>query len=281
MQERKLIKYLSNSKVDEYLPLSVDNKIKLHWSNWKKSTDQIKEFEKMNPKRILSIETDLDQKRHEPVWLRNRVGSLKTTHLSLYESYADPKFQQGWHSRTEEILVSFGNEAGPFLSLAGMRWFDKDTYSKVVYKKLLSGLGSQRSFRVNSDFDFFLCPKEAEHLGIQFKIEQLCPNGILVKLPVNSKIFEWKNDDLLEFRKMSGSYSLMTEEWLCLFDKLEISADTFLDSLAQSLDTRIQSGAIYYFVGLDKLHFDMNKRERYKEMLSDIYFNLDNEIKIA
>jgi hypothetical protein len=87
-----------------------------------------------------------------------------------------------WFNRSDEILVSVVNEAGPYVSLSSMRWYDKDIYTAFVYKKLLTQKVMMRNFRLGLSLPVLCYFNQVPFDSTMGFIHQISKEGVLFKI---------------------------------------------------------------------------------------------------
>lgn len=197
--QHSLFDYLKNNEQNELFVLSEE--ISFHWANWDETSRAMKALVESgdNTKLLAFLDDSLNVLKQKPIWLCNKMKSIKTTYYALYESYLDSRLRLTWFDRDEEILYSDSCEQGPFSSLSSMKWFSKEFYEKFIQRKILSDRYPLRSFRITTEIN--LSMKFDNHYVLHnqnVKIHQLSEAGVLLRIKDRNFINKIKNSHHME-----------------------------------------------------------------------------------
>lgn len=180
--------YLGSRDLTEHLQLSKN--LSFHWANWEQTClVQRRHYKNFNNNyQLLKLNQALHELKAKPVWLCNKIKTIKTDLFSLYESYMDSRLRMTWFDRKEEILFSYESEHGPYFSLTSMKWLDKDIYAKFIMRKILLEHYTLRSFRLNATIPIqFKLDNDFHTYNDKVEIHQLSEVGFIFK--INDKNF--------------------------------------------------------------------------------------------
>lgn len=196
-----LASYLTEAPFDQDLNLTPNGNISFHWSNWRTSSEYIKDQVKTDsPKhrqKLAALSRELDKLKKKTIWLKNKHKTLKSSMYDLYESYLDPRIRMTWFDREDEILVSTHNESGPYITLSSMRWMDKDTFASFVRRKLITDYVPQRNFRVGLDIPISVSFDNSPLTKTTFHLNQASELGLVIKVNSLSDITKALNSQVM------------------------------------------------------------------------------------
>lgn len=178
-----IINYLKEAPLSDQLLLTNNGILSFHWANWKNSRDFLKStIDKLatDPK-IELVNTELEQLKYKPIWLKNKRRSIKSNLYELYENYLDPRIRMTWFDREDEILLSTHNESGPYMALTSMRWIDKTIYTAFVHRKMLLEFVPRRSFRVGLNMEVTALFNNSPLTQVNVIIHQATSKGLILK----------------------------------------------------------------------------------------------------
>jgi hypothetical protein len=195
--------YLNDPEIFEELNLVKSGAIKLHWSNWDRLLNKLKD--RVVQGDVITSKSDIDKKfeifQRTPVWLFNKSGRVESNLYELYHFYLDPRMKELWFELNEETLISLKGEAGPFLRLQSMRWFDCEVYKYFVYNKLLNDQNMKvRSFRLSVDIPIECSFNNTIIQSIYANIIQISKGGVLMKFNNISDLNKFKRQHDVVFR---------------------------------------------------------------------------------
>lgn len=225
-RKQNFVNYLKNRPLHEAYPLTQNNVLSFHWANWQESCRFQRNYLYDNAKsceRLFELNEYLDGLKDTPIWLKNRDKSIHTNLYDLYQCYADPRMRSLWFDRSDqEVLISFGTEAGPYQALTSMRWIDKDIYTSFIHRKILTQNQQMRAFRMNSKIPAKCVIDESPFKTFPITIHQITDNGLLLKIP-NSKKMAFMDDSKsihieLNFRPFIEAVDANVEETLRSFE---------------------------------------------------------------
>jgi hypothetical protein len=186
------VNYLKNSPLHEPYYLTENNVLSFHWANWQESCMFQRNYLYDNAKsceRLFELNEHLDSLKETPIWLKNRDKTIHTNIYDLYQCYADPRMRSLWFDRSDqEVLISFGTEAGPYQALTSMRWMDKDVYTSFIHRKILTQNQQMRTFRMNSKIPAKCIIDNSPFKTFPITIHQITDHGLLFKIPSAKKI---------------------------------------------------------------------------------------------
>ena len=180
-----LIDYLCSDALMEKHYLTENKNIEFHWSFWDKGCDfQIDQItnEKEKQIKIESLNLYFDELKLKTVYIRKEITTLKISLYDFYMLYTDNSRVDEWDKLKQASQVSMVGEAGPYVAIDSMRWFEKEVYSAFVFNKLILGEMPKRRFRLGVNI-----PVDCEFNGSplnknQIEIYQLSVNGCLFKV---------------------------------------------------------------------------------------------------
>jgi hypothetical protein len=174
--------YLHESALTESYDFLGDGSFSLHWSNWRKSSLFLKGSSAKDT-RLAALESELMQLKMHYVWLAKGIEQRQWNLFELYSSLFDPKFSSLFNhgpAGGSDILVSTGNQSGPYLPMRSKRWVDPDVYRKFIYYRILTQVMPLRDFRLSVDYPVF-SQINGEHWHDQdIKIKQVSRHGVLL-----------------------------------------------------------------------------------------------------
>lgn len=180
-----VLAYLKTDQLTETLSLTENDRIQFHWADWEETCRFQKKYVFNNSfscERYFQLSEELEALKTKPIWLKNRFKSILSSEYDLYNCYSDSRIRATWFDRDHEILMSYENESGPYVSLSSMRWMDKEIYSKFVYQKLLAKFMPMRKFRLKSNIPVKMSPDNNPLKEMVFLIHQISDRGILFKV---------------------------------------------------------------------------------------------------
>lgn len=182
---KNLEDYIADPKLFESIQLFDDGPYSLHWSNWSKLIEAMKDRHSngISSMSIDEVKEELEAFKEIPVWLVNKKGEMETTLFDLYNFYIDPRLKHLWFDVNKQTLISLKHKAGPFMHLHSMRWVDHDIYKLFVYDRLLTNLSlSHRDFRMNTNLKAKFSFWNSILKPVDGQIVQLSRKGILVSI---------------------------------------------------------------------------------------------------
>ena len=191
--------YLGSRDLTEHFKLTKD--LSFHWANWDETClIQRRHYKNFNNNyHLMKMNQTLNVLKAKPVWLCNKMKTIKTDYFSLYESYLDSRLRLTWFERKEEILFSFESEAGPYFTLTSMKWLDKDIYSQFVMRKILLEHYTLRSFRLNATIPIhFKMDNDVNTYFDKVGIHQISELGFIFKIADKNFLNKIKNSTMLE-----------------------------------------------------------------------------------
>ena len=200
MSKVNFLDYLKNRPLEQNLILTSNQNLKFHWSDWSESCLFLKEAKNKHfqHSRMQSFELLLEGYKKNPVWLRDKEKELKTNVYDLYLSMLDQRIRTLWTENYKDTLISLVTDAGPYVSLTSMRWFDKNIYTLFVYRKILSDSLPLRNFRIGVDVPA-QCNFNGSNLNqTPMNIVQISKSGMLFKIDGPSSISKIQNSREVE-----------------------------------------------------------------------------------
>lgn len=246
-----LVDYLKNSPLHEPLKLTENNVLSFHWANWKESCQFQREYLYDNAKsceRLFELNEHLNELKGTPIWLKNRDKTIHTNLYDLYQCYADPRMRSLWFDRNDqEVLISFGTEAGPYQALTSMRWMDKEVYTSFIHRKILTQNQQMRSFRMNSQIPARCIIDDSPFKTFPITLHQITDHGLLLKIPGTKKLTLLEESQTihieLNFKPFIEVLDADVDETLKKFDQhsFDINSNEALEGKAHkfSLDENI------------------------------------------
>ncbi len=234
--------YLSGRQLTEHLKLSKE--LTFHWANWDQTCLAQRKYYKNfnNNYHLIKLNQTLQELRSKPVWLCNKVKTVKSDLYSLYESYLDSRLRLTWFERKDEILFSFDSEQGPYYTLTSMKWLNNDIYSQFVMRKILLEQYTLRSFRLSATIPVvFKLNNDVNEYADKVQIHQLSEAGLIFKISDKNFINKIKNSANMELKIPIKNYSkvgkLKIEESFKKLNESEAVLDSELSPF--KLDSRI------------------------------------------
>ncbi len=179
-----LFTYLTEGALTKEHFLTPNGAIKFHWSNWKESCFFQRDLlrERKGVHRFKLLERELAPLKEQQIFLKRDLKVVKTNLYDLYVSFLDPKTKMAWDELYGNFLVSLSTEAGPYVSLSSMRWFDKELYASFVYKKILNENINLRNLRLGVDIPMECCFDGSPFKTANFNLEQIAKDGVIIKI---------------------------------------------------------------------------------------------------
>lgn len=193
--------YLGKKDLNEHLKLTKE--LTFHWANWDQTCLAQRKFYKNfnNNYYLVKLNETLQKLKSEPVWLCNKIKTIKSDLYSLYESYLDSRLRLTWFERKDEILFSFGSEHGPYFTLTSMKWIDNELYSQFVMRKILLEHYTLRSFRLNANIPVVLKIDEGNtEYENRVNIHQISEAGFIFKIKDKNFLYKLKNSTNLQLK---------------------------------------------------------------------------------
>lgn len=188
----------SDSLVSDFL-LTKNGNLSFHWANWNETCKYQKEYldkDISNEIKLKNLNDELSELKKTDVWLKNKRGCMKMNLYDVYEGYLDNRLRMTWFER-DGILMSFENEAGPYNSLANMRWFNNKIYAAFMFRKLLTQPVPQRGFRVGLSAPI-LCKFDNSPLNTaEFTLHQASEYGVILKVNGKNNLSKIKHSEVI------------------------------------------------------------------------------------
>ena len=226
LKETNFLDYLNSEALNKEFFLTKNKNLSFHWANWSETCEYQKDFlfkDVSNEVKLKNLNDELAELKKTEVWLKNKRGSIKMSLYDVYEGYLDNRLRMTWFER-DGSLISFENEAGPYNSLANMRWFNQNIYAAFMFRKLLTQPVPYRGFRVGLDAPitgrFDNSPLNATNMAIH----QASEYGVILKVEGKSNLAKLKNAETIQ---------------------LEIDVTPFLDTCGEEYDQTIESFGKY------------------------------------
>jgi hypothetical protein len=272
----KLKDYLIKGALAEEMTLDKLGHISFHWSNSEKAVEFLRsqQASAQGLERWESLQAELSYFKESPVWMRGPRGSLKTTLYHLYECYLDPRLRQHWHERDREYVVSLQNEAGPYITLSSMKWFDSSIYSKFVYLKLIDRKMPVRKFRLNMHMPFSFFWKGNPLSAISGHVHQVAKDGILLKLDHMGTARNWCDGEVFFHKKMEEIGPALNKSSLFSSEIIEEALPEFsveakyLSQSLNELSLTHNDQNLFIFISWDKMNFNGQSKHTGKLSLS-------------
>lgn len=297
----KLVDYLQKDPLQSFFYLTSNGNLTFHWANWKETCLYQKSLlVKHNEQRarFKELVDKLDRLRESTIWLRSKQKTVKTTLYDLYESYLDPRMRITWFNRSDEILVSQVNEAGPYISLSSMRWYDKEIYTAFVYKKILSQKATLRNFRLGISLPVLCYFNQVSFDSTMGFIHQISKDGILFKIVGLNNFNRFTSSRTIRFEvdltPFEGIRDKNVKQLMEHFSQVDfndfsgaekssyiLNATRLMDYYDNSLNCRASNGKDYYlFAKYDDFSEDISTtpmRETFLDLVKKIedYFLLE------
>jgi len=232
LEESGFKHYLDNASLVKDFALTKNGNLSFHWANWKDSCQYQKEYlhrDISNEVKLIQLNDELGELKKTEIWLKNKRGCMKMSLYDVYEGYLDNRLRMTWFER-DGILMSFENEAGPYISLANMKWFNKKIYAAFMFRKLLTQPIPFRGFRVGLNVPVKCCFDNSPLNTAEFNIHQATEYGIIMKVDGKNNLSKIKNSntlqleiDLTPFIRSKGfNYKAMLAE----FEKYDFNSST-------------------------------------------------------
>jgi hypothetical protein len=201
MSSLSLKDYLGRKDLSEHLKLSPE--LTFHWANWDQTCiAQRKIYTNFdNHFHLIKLNQTLQSLKSRPVWLCNKIKTMKSDLYSLYESYLDSRLRMTWFERKDEILFSLDSQQGPYYALTSMKWIDYDLYTQFVMRKILLEHYTLRSFRLNANIPLlFKLDNDVNEYRNKVLIHQISESGFIFKIKDKNFLNKIKNAGALELR---------------------------------------------------------------------------------
>lgn len=198
-----LIDYLCSDALMEKHYLTENKNIEFHWSCWDKGCDfQMEKFsnEIEKQKKIEDLDIFFETLKDKIVFIRKQVNTLKISLYDFYMMYVDSSRAEEWNVLKEKSQVSMVGEAGPYVAIDSMRWFDREIYSAFVFRKLISGEMPNRRFRLGVNIPVICEFNESPLKNDQISIHQLSLSGCLFKVDGGHIYNKFMNANSVEIR---------------------------------------------------------------------------------
>lgn len=220
--------YLESAPLISDYKITDNGNLSFHWANWGETCQYQKDFISKglsNEVKLNNLNDELSELKKTDVWLKNKRGCIKMSLYDVYEGYLDNRLRMTWFER-DGILMSFYNEAGPYASLANMKWFDNKIYGTFMFRKLLTRPIPFRGFRVGLSAPI-LCKFDNSPLNTaEFVIHQATEFGMIVMVKGRNNLSKINNSKVLE---------------------LEIDVTPFIESKGSDFDSIKQNFESYNF----------------------------------
>lgn len=285
-RDAEFLNYFKNPGLFDELNLVESGVLKLHWSNWNQLLFNIQR--KIEDGQELTTHTEvtqiLDQYKDIDVFIKNKNGSLKTNLFELYSYYLDPRLRELWFDLNEETLLSFKCEAGPYIRLQSMRWFNFEIYKFFVFQKLLCNAGPvARSFRMSVHLPVKCEFPDSVLDPITANIVQISARGFLMKVESKADLHALKLGHNVKFytnldpfilsrgKKISESSEIFNENVFKNYNQLNYSfklVDQILELRNNTQNLNYSNGSEYYlFISYDDI--EASNRDLIKESVTD------------
>ncbi len=176
----KLSDYLQGEIASTELELNDSGSLSFHWSNWNRCCQYHNNSEN-NGKMSNQIDQSLVHLRNHKIWIKHNLQTVETDLYNLYESYLDNRIRVLWFEQEKDSLISLVSEGGPYIPLSSMRWFDKETYEKFIYKKILANTLPLREFRLTTNIEAVCYFDDMATDFVKVSISQISKDGIVLK----------------------------------------------------------------------------------------------------
>ena len=260
MSKVNFLEYLKNKPLEQKLMLTSNKNLNFHWSNWNESCLFLKEAKNKHFQysRMQSFDHLLENYKKDPVWLRDKEKQIKTNLYDLYNSMLDQRIRALWSEHYKDTLISLVTDAGAFITLTSMRWFDKDIYTLFVYKKILEETLPLRNFRLDVSIPA-QCILNGSNLNIApLDIVQISKSGMLFKIQGPGHISKIQNS-----REMKLSFDLAP-----FFDSYDNKFDGIVRKFSKYEFNESKKSKVEEFEFYDEDIMKMNNN-RYNFQLSD------------
>jgi len=233
------------------ISLGKNSSLSFHWANcsttclYERNEAQQKHRGKHRLTRLLNF---LERFKDTPVWIRGPIETKKITLFELYDWWTMGQSRQNVNTESQNMLVSLHNQAGPFVPIHSLRWFNPDEYRLFVLKKILTGPMTLRQFRLNTDIPVVGFFHEQDVDSFKLGIHQILPSGILFKAQGASFRIKFSHNDYLNLvipaHELISCKEIPTPEIKEFFDQIDLSAPRKETRLNVRLSRRI-----LYFYG--------------------------------
>lgn len=303
LKESTFKNYLnSEALVNEYL-LTKNGNLSFHWANWKETCEYQKNFlykDISNEMKLKNLNDELSELKKTDIWLKNKRGCMKMSLYDVYEGYLDNRLRMTWFER-DGILMSFENEAGPYTSLANMKWFNNKIYSAFMFRKLLTQPVPQRGFRIGLSAPIH-CKFDNSPLNTaEFVLHQASEYGVILKVEGKNNLSKIKNSEVIHLeldvtpfiQAHGGEYQDIVE----CFNKYNFNSSSAKNTKSLTIKSNIMerfnndrnalSGGgqdFYFFVPYTELFEASHHRDLqgvFSEFVSAVKTGLDKELKKA
>ncbi|MDD0851973.1 hypothetical protein HBN50_02645 [Halobacteriovorax sp. GB3] len=195
--------YLNKGNLCQKHELTKNGNLYFHWANWAESCKYQKSLLYKNSKqskRLKNLEAELEKLKDIPIWLSIKNERHEICLYDLYKAYLDPRLKSAWFDVHSETLVSSQSISGPYVTLHSMRWFEKDTYEKFIYLKILSNYVPLRSFRLGVNVPVKAFGDDSPLKDIGMTLYQLSKDGCVFKIKGQLKIANLLNSEKLTMK---------------------------------------------------------------------------------
>ena len=202
-KNNSLIDYLCSDALMEKHYLTENKNIEFHWSFWDKGCDfQIEKFSNKSDRneKLEELEKYFQELKNKTVFVRKQVTTLKFSLYDFYMLYVDPLKAQEWDDLKETSQVSMVGEAGPYVAIDSMRWFDREIYSAFIFRKLIFGEMPKRRFRLGVNIPVVCEFDESPLKNEQISLYQLSLSGCLFKVSGGHIFNKFMNAKSVEVR---------------------------------------------------------------------------------
>lgn len=228
MKETTFKQYLQNEPLTSEYFLTKNKNLSFHWANWSETCEFQKAFvykDLTNEVKLKNLNDHIAELKKTQVWLKNKRGCVRMSLYDVYEGYLDNRLRMTWFER-DGILISFENEAGPYMSLANMNWFNRNIYAAFMYRKLLTQPVPYRGFRVGMNAPVKCCFDGSPLNCTEFTIHQASEHGFIMKVTGKNNV-----------SKITHSTEIM----------MEIDLTPFMDTKDKSFEDTVEAFEKYKF----------------------------------
>ncbi len=200
LKATSFVEYLkSEALVKDYF-LTKNKNLSFHWANWSETCEYQKDFlfsDVSNEMKLKNLNDELFELKKTEVWLKNKRGCVKMSLYDVYEGYLDNRLRMTWFER-DGILMSFENEAGPYMSLANMKWFNKNIYAAFMFKKLLTKPIPFRGFRVGMEAPIEGKFDNSPLNSVLLRLHQASEFGVILKVEGKNNLAKLENSETIQ-----------------------------------------------------------------------------------
>ncbi len=291
IKEQEFWDYLFSDSLQSDFSIDPMGILRFHWASWDQTCKWQKEHIKTHYQdKLNNLEEKLESFKNIPAWVSHTHQTVKISLYDLYMGYSDKRMRDHFFNNKMQYLVSFETEAGPFVSIPSLKWFDKEIFALFIFHRILTEEIPLRRFRLFCEIPMEYCVGLSATQNSLIHLVQFDENGLLMRIYGRNMMSKILEQDIGQFKIDLSLLSCLGVNGMQDYSLSQTSPSLTISFQTETLRqrngifqhfTQTQMSSYYCYLRFEDLFSeDIELLHEFKQTLKKLIDEVQNNLKI-